>query len=141
MATKAKQKKDPKVSSPGERAIHFGLGIAGGAIGNKITTFLESQSWLGPAAPYASSITGLIGGAIYVFVPPTTPVMRSLGAFGLGMGITGGTEQAEGLMGIMQGALGMTDKQLGLGRSHLGMDPSKSGQEDRPFYVNGTAIN
>lgn len=111
-------------------AMDIGLGIAGGWAANQATSFLEKQTWLGPAAPHSAAFTALVGMGIKIFVP--IPAAKS---FGLGMAIVSGTEEVEGLIGMAMGAMGMTDKQLG-----LGFTAKVSPNGSNPVFVNGVAV-
>lgn len=127
MAKTTKKKKDYT-----DDAIELGLGIGGGIAANFATTWLEKQTFMGAASPYASAIVSALGAAAYILVPD--PKIKAL-AFG--MAVVGGTETGEMLMaksGVMAG-LGFTDQQLGLGFTGKALPTG-----DMTFNVGGVAI-
>lgn len=71
------------------------MGIVGGIIANQISNAIEKQPWLARYAKYAPILTGIIGGAAYLFSPANSPIRK----MALGVMIVSGTEKTEELIG------------------------------------------
>lgn len=65
MATARKGKK----SNIGTASMALGMAVAGGFVGNRASTFLESQSFLAGNEAYAPAIVGIASFGAYLYLP------------------------------------------------------------------------
>jgi hypothetical protein len=65
MATAKKSKK----SNIGQASMSLGMAVAGGFVGNRASTFLESQSFLAGYESFAPAIVGLASFGAYLYLP------------------------------------------------------------------------
>jgi hypothetical protein len=86
-----KSSKTKKKANYTEILKEFGLGIAGGFVGNQITTLLEKQSFMTGYSQYTPVVTVLAAGAGRIFVPSLKEVFN-------GAAIVAGTEFVESMI-------------------------------------------